>query len=96
MEKFSNGPNGMEPWIETYSGKKFDYLAQSELDIEDIAHALSNLCRFNGHTRVFYSVAEHSVNVSSMVPPELKIAALLHDAAEAYIGDVPSPLKQLI
>ena len=86
------------PAVQLRSGNIFDYanIGEMQFDIEDIAHALSNICRFNGHTREFYSVAQHSVLVSSIVPEEHALAALLHDAAEAYCGDVVSPLKQLL
>jgi len=92
-------PNAtMAPSVQLRSGKVFDYanISEMQFDIEDIAHALSNICRFNGHTREFYSVAQHSILVSSIVPEEHALAALLHDAAEAYCGDVVSPLKQLL
>lgn len=84
--------------IQTRSGGYFDILSPevSPIDIIDIAHALSNLCRFTGHTHHFYSVAQHSVLVSRLVPPKFQMAALLHDAAEAYLGDVTSPLKALL
>lgn len=84
-----------EPYIGTWSGKRFHPWEPKleEVDIEDIAHALSLQCRFNGHLTIFYSVAEHSVIMSNLVPRGLELAALLHDAAEAYIGDMPSPLK---
>lgn len=79
----------------TRTGKKFRPFNPriEDIDIEDIAHALSNICRFNGHVNQFYSVAEHSILVSVLCPDELKLKGLLHDAAEAYLGDVPSPLK---
>ena len=69
-----------------------------QLDIGDIARALANQCRFGGHCRVFYSVAQHSVIVSELVEQrgggvEDVFAALMHDASEAYLGDMPHPLK---
>ena len=66
-----------------------------EVFIEDIAHALGNQCRFNGHTDCFYSVAEHCWHCSYQVPQEDALEALLHDAAEAYLGDLIRPLKML-
>lgn len=61
--------------------------------IEDIAHSLSMQCRFGGHLPEFYSVAEHSWHCSLMVANEHKLAALLHDASEAYLLDIPRPIK---
>lgn len=86
------------PFIQTLSGKHFDYLnAQTDdVDIEDIATALSNICRFSGHLPEFYSVAQHSVLSSQIVPPEYAFEALMHDAAEAYCQDIPAPLKKLL
>lgn len=83
-------------FISTYTGRRFYPLDPNPSDvcIEDIAHALAMICRFNGHVREFYSVAEHSVHVSRIVPPEYALAGLLHDASEAYIADVSSPLKK--
>lgn len=86
------------PWIQTYTGVKFHFLAPQpdEVRIEDIAHALSNICRFTGHTKRHLSVAEHSVHASILVDGGLELAGLLHDASEAYIGDVSSPLKKVL
>lgn len=82
-------------WIQTFTGKKFHVIAPrvEEIDIVDIAHALSNSCRWSGHCKQFYSVAQHSCFVSENCPTELKMWGLLHDAAEAYIGDLNRPFK---
>lgn len=81
------------PWIQTYSGKRFYFRDPNpdDLSIEDIAQALSKQCRFAGHVQKFYSVAEHSVLVSYMTLNPLE--GLLHDASEAFIVDMPSPIK---
>lgn len=88
-------PTTDSPWITTYTGRKFHLLCSTpdEVCLEDVARALSRVCRFGGHTREFYSVAEHSVLVSLLVRPELAAAALLHDAHEAYFADLTQPLK---
>lgn len=85
-------------FIETYRGERFfpfDPRPQ-EVYLEDIATGLSNTCRFGGHCRQFYSVALHSLHVSSELvdhPPRIQLFGLLHDAAEAYLGDIPRPIK---
>jgi Predicted hydrolases of HD superfamily len=83
-------------WMQTYTGKAFYPLDPRPEDIDpvDIAHALSLLCRFNGHVNRFYSVAEHCVLLSTAVSDENKLWALLHDATEAYVGDMVRPLKR--
>ncbi|MEM4379922.1 MAG: hypothetical protein QXL01_04460 [Thermoplasmatales archaeon] len=88
----------MEPWIETFSGATFRYndLNQNYFKLEDIAHSLSNICRFTGHCSNFYSVAEHSVYVAHLLPKEKQLCGLLHDASEAFVNDLASPLKQLM
>jgi len=81
-----------ERWVPTYTGLKFHILDPRARDvrIEDIATQLSRIARFNGGTSLAYSVAQHSVHVAELCP---SLAALLHDAAEAYIGDCVLPLK---
>lgn len=82
--------------ITTYTGGKFWPLdpRPENVNILDIARSLSQTCRFRGHTRHFYSVAQHSVNVSQTLAGELQLWGLLHDAAEAYLTDAPRPLKR--
>ena len=84
--------------IRLLSGSLFDYNAPHETDvqIEDIAAPLSKICRFAGHIPNFYSVAQHAVNVSRIVPPEHAFTALMHDTAEAFTNDLPTPLKAAI
>lgn len=83
-------------WILTRSGRKFDLASPTAamVDPTDIAHSLSMQCRFNGHTSSFYSVAQHCYLVADLVPAEHQLAALLHDATEAYVGDLVRPLKE--
>lgn len=102
-----------ENFIRTYTGKKFWPLNPrvEDIDIVDIAHALSLVCRFTGHTYCFYSVADHSLRVSKLAEQivmaqggpltirteaarEAALWGLMHDASEAYLCDVPSPLKR--
>lgn len=88
----------MKPTIATASGRYFNFLNPDHADISitDIAVGLSNTCRFGGQCKRFYSVAEHCVLMSYIVPEGFERIALMHDAAEAFTGDVPKPLKQLL
>jgi hypothetical protein len=83
-------------WMQTYTGKMFWPLDPrvDEICIEDIAHSLSHQCRFAGHTEAFYSVAQHSLLVSRQRPLSLALWGLLHDSTEAYLIDLPRPLKR--
>lgn len=87
-------------WIGTYTGKHFWVLdpKPEEVCIEDITHALSQICRFAGHTEGFCSVATHCLNVERFLEaraysPLIRLYGLLHDAAEAYVGDMSRPMK---
>ena len=88
---------GVGPTIMLHSGAWFDFCAPSAstFTIEDIAHGLANICRYSGQCRGFYSVAEHSILVSE-VAKGFEFEALLHDAAEAFLGDITRPLKQML
>lgn len=97
----SQGDNGAAgPWIMTAGGRAYHFLTPSpaEIDIHDIANHLAKICRFNGACRGFYSVAQHSVLVSDLLPPTpdglLQIHGLLHDAHEFAVGDSTTPLKK--
>lgn len=85
-------------WMQTFTGRQFWPLdpRPEEIDIDDIAVALSRACRYAGHCERFYSVAEHSVLVSQVVPPSDALAGLLHDATEAYLVDIPRPIKPFL
>ena len=86
----------LEPWIQTRSSRKFTPLnpKQEDIIIEDIAWALSMLPRYCGHTVYPYSVGYHSFLVSLVVPPQYALEGLLHDASEAYLNDIPGPVKR--
>lgn len=82
-------------WIGLLSGAtlNYDHPEDSDVTIDDLASALSNVCRFSGHLPCFYSVAQHLVNTSRIVPTEFAYDALMHDTAEAFTNDIPTPLK---
>jgi len=84
-----------DQWISLLSGGQFNYNKpeKSDVTLDDLAGALSNICRFSGHLPQFYSVAQHLVNTSRIVPVEYAFDALMHDTAEAFTNDLPTPLK---
>lgn len=88
-------PDRKGDWMQTFTGRVYWPLdpRPADIHIHDIAHALSMLCRYTGHCVRFYSVAEHSVHVSHLVPPKFAFQGLMHDAAEAYTNDIARPLK---
>lgn len=83
-------------WVQTFTGRQFWPTDPSpeDINIRDIAHALSLKCRFSGHCLQFYSIAQHSSLTSMFVSRENKLCALLHDASEAYLADVARPVKR--
>lgn len=96
-------PKPGEPWIQTFTGIAFPLLRPTvdHIDPDDIAHALARQCRFGGHCITFYSVAQHSLLIANWLAKEgfdrrAQLHGLLHDAAEAYVVDIPKPLKPLI
>lgn len=88
--------NPEDPWIQTFTGRRFTPTNPNPeaIVIQDIAHALSMQCRFSGHLKKFYSVAQHSVLVSYLCDSADALWGLLHDSSEAYLLDLPAPLKR--
>lgn len=95
LSKGMDNANVSGAWIQTYSCKKFNPLIPDPtlICIEDIAHSLSMQCRFAGHCKEFYSIAQHCVLVSYLSDTKDALHGLLHDASETYLIDVPTPLK---
>ena len=98
MSKGTMTAESLDSWILTHSGRHIDFPKprKEEIVVGDIARGLARACRFSGQTRTFYSVAQHSVLASWIVPEAFALEALLHDATEAFICDIPSPLKNLL
>src|SRR5690606_7876594 len=84
--------------FQTYTGRLIDFrgIRTEDIDIRDIAHGLAHITRFGGQAKNHITVGEHSLLVASLVPPPYRFTALMHDAAEAYLGDIPKPLKNLL
>lgn len=96
MKKTVNKP----ATIKSYTGKTIHFnpltkFKVKDINIVDIAHSLSQKCRFSAHSPLFYSVAQHSCFVSTQCEPQYALWGLLHDASEAYLPDVPTPLKYM-
>ena len=85
----------MSRWIGTISGTRFDAwnIKPDDIKLIDIATGISNVCRFSGQVPWHYSVAQHSLLISRIVPEKYALEGLMHDAAEAYLGDVPKPIR---
>lgn len=98
MTPLLEGPPDRGPVMQLHSGREFYPLDPhpSEITIGTIAASLSKLCRFNGHCTSFYSVAQHSILVARNMPEEGRLEGLLHDAHEAFIGDITRPMKQAL
>jgi hypothetical protein len=94
-EKFYEAGTG---YLQTFSGREFNILSPTpeQISIIDIAHALAHSCRYGGQCLRFYSVAEHSVHIFNLVKQENKLAGLMHDASEAYLVDIPRPIKPFL
>ncbi len=85
-------------WIATFTGLRLNPFDPDPemINIDDIAHGLSLTCRYAGQCKKFYSVAEHSIRLTRLVPEELRPVALMHDSAEAYMLDLPSLIKRVM
>lgn len=85
-------------YIQTFSGGKINPISPvpEDVNLDDIAAALSKMCRYAGHCSRFYSVAEHCVHIANLAPDELRLTALMHDASEAYLVDIPRPVKPFL
>jgi hypothetical protein len=94
-EKHNAHRKGM--WIPMFTGTRYwpESPEPRDIDIRDIAHSLARINRWNGHTSRSFSVAQHSVLVSRLLPDRLKLFGLLHDAGECYLGDIVTPIKRL-
>ncbi len=88
----------VHPWIQTASGRSWVLTAPTPDQVywPDVAESLAKICRFNGHSTAFYSVAQHCCLVADMLPPQYRLYGLLHDAHESVLGDITSPVKAVL